>query len=431
MAALPFQRIVVADFEFHAPAGERPLPLCLVTLELFTGEIRRYWQNDLATMPEAPWPTNDTTLWLVFYGPAEWTSFRALDWRLPDYCIDLFAEFRALTNGHHLPHGAGLIGACRWFGIPTTEAAQKDAFRNLAIRGGPFTPSERKALVGYCGDDVLATSRLAARMLPEIMRKPQGLDRALFRGDYTKAAACMEDQGIPVDIRMLERLRASWDDIKLDLIAEIDADYGVYEGSTFKQARFEAWLVVNRIGWPRLDSGQLDLADDTFRQMAKSCPAVSPLRELRHALSQLRLSELAVGSDGRNRTMLSILRSKTGRNQPSPSKFLFGASVWLRGLIMPGPGRGVAYLDWKSQEVVIAAALSGDEAMLTDALSDPYLGFAKRAGLVPANATKATHGSQRDAVKPVVLGVLYGMSAKSMACPEFAVCGHTLCVVKA
>src|SRR4029453_10672746 len=41
----------VADFEFHAPAGERPLPLCFVTLELFTGEIHRYWQDDLATMP--------------------------------------------------------------------------------------------------------------------------------------------------------------------------------------------------------------------------------------------------------------------------------------------------------------------------------------------------------------------------------------------
>ena len=82
------------------------------------------------------------------------------------------------------------------------------------------------------------------------MEKPLGLDRALFRGDYTKSAACMEDRGIPVDTHMLERLRASWDDIKLDLIAEIDAEYGVYEGSTFKQARFEAWLTASGIGWP-------------------------------------------------------------------------------------------------------------------------------------------------------------------------------------
>jgi DNA polymerase I-like protein with 3'-5' exonuclease and polymerase domains len=274
----------------------------------------------------------------------------------------------------------------------------------------------RRPWVGYCGDDVLATGRLTARMLPEILRKPCGLGRALFRGDYTKAAARMEDRGIPVDSPMLERLRASWDGIKLDLIAGIDADYGVYEGATFKLARFEAWLAGRGMSWPRLDSGQLDLADDTFRQMAKAYPAVSALRELRHALGQLRLNELAVGSDGRNRTMLSILRSKTGRNQPSNSKFLFGASVWLRGLVMPGPGRAVAYLDWKSQEVVIAAALSGDEAMLADALSDPYLGFAKRSGLVPTDATKATHGSQRDAVKPAVLGIQYGMSAKSMAC---------------
>jgi hypothetical protein len=51
---------------------------------------------------------------------------------------------------------------------------------------------------------------------------------------------------------------------------------------------------------------------------------VAPLRELRHALSQLRLNALAVGSDGRNRCLLSTFRAKTSRNQPSNSQFIFG-----------------------------------------------------------------------------------------------------------
>ena len=79
--------------------------------------------------------------------------------------------------------------------------------------------------------------------------------------------------------------------------------------------------------------------------MAKAHPKVSPMRELRSALSEMRLSDLAVGSDGRNRTLLSAFRSRTGRNQPSNTKYIFGPSVWLRSLIKPPEGWGVAYLD--------------------------------------------------------------------------------------
>ena len=75
------------------------------------------------------------------------------------------------------------------------------------------------------------------------------------------------------------------------------------------------------------------MSDDTFRQMARSNPLVSPIRELRSSLSEMRLADLAVGRDGRNRTLLSPFRARSGRNQPSNSKFIFGPSVWLRGLI--------------------------------------------------------------------------------------------------
>ena len=94
----------------------------------------------------------------------------------------------------------------------------------------------------------------------------------------------------------------------------------------------------------------------------------------------------------------SAFRSRTGRNQPSNSKFIFGPSVWLRGLIKPPPGHGVAYVDWRQQEFGIAAALSGDAAMQAAYLSgDPYLAFAKQAGAVPARR------HQGDALHPGLL----------------------------
>jgi hypothetical protein len=114
----------------------------------------------------------------------------------------------------------------------------------------------------------------------------------------------------------------------------------------------------------------------------------------------LRLNDLAVGLDGRNRCLLSAFRASSGRNQPSNAQFIFGPFCWLRGLIRPGPGRAVAYLDWSAQEIGIASALSGDTAM-QDAYrsSDPYLWLAKGGQFVPEEATKRTHGDVRDQFK--------------------------------
>jgi len=165
-----------------------------------------------------------------------------------------------------------------------------------------------------------------------------------------------------------------------------------------------------------LSSGQLDLQDDTFRDMARTHPVLEPLRQLRVSLSQLRLRELPVGRDGRNRCLLSAFRATTGRNQPSPSKYIFGPAAWLRHLIRPEPGVGLAYVDWSQQEFGIAAALSHDPTMLTAYESgDPYLTFAKQANAAPPEATKATHGAIREQFKQCALGVQYGMGPQSLA----------------
>ncbi len=146
---------------------------------------------------------------------------------------------------------------------------------------------------------------------------------------------------MPIDYETLERLRAHWDDIKLDLISAIDKDYGVYEGTVFKSGRFAGYLADNGFDWPRTETGRLQLNQDTFRDVAKRYPKLEPLKELRHALSELRLEKLAVGLDQRNRTLLSPFGASSGRNTPSNNKFIFGPSVWLRGLIKPPEGKAL------------------------------------------------------------------------------------------
>jgi DNA polymerase I len=413
-----YRAVVVADFEFEfgghesfeaaSRSGERPRPVCMVAKDLMSGQEWRLWRGEFDAVP--PFPIGPDVLFIAYYASAELGCFRVLGWPKPANILDLFTEFRDLRNGVSTPDGFGLVGALKYFGLDTIGAQEKNELRALILAGGPWSADERVAILDYCATDIVALERLLPAMLPRI-----DLPRALLRGRYMAAAADMEHNGVPIDMATLSLLRECWTDIQADLIRAID-EYGIYDDRTFKSERWAHLLAAHNIPWPLLESGQLDLSDDTFRQAARTYPLVSPYRELRSALSDLRPNDLAVGKDGRNRTILSAFRSRTGRNQPSNSKYIFGPSVWLRGLIKPPPGHGVAYVDWSQQEFGIAAALSGDVAMQTAYQSgDPYLTFAKQAGAVPADATKETHGPQRELFKVCALAVQYGMEAQSLA----------------
>jgi hypothetical protein len=358
-----------------------------------------------------PYPTSPDVLIVAYYAAAEISCHLALGWPVPERVLDLFTEFRNRTNGIPTGNGASLLGALAYHGLDGMGALEKGEMRALILRGGPWSEVEQVQILDYCESDVASLARLLPAMLPKI-----DLPRALLRGRYMSAVARMERNGVPIDVSTLELLKCNWLRIQDQLIAEIDAEYGVFDGRTFKADRFATWLAKTEIPWPRLESSRLDLSDDAFREMARGYPTIAPLRELRCALSEMRLADLTVGHDGCNRTMLSAFRARTGRNQPSNTRFIFGPSVWLRGLIQPPPGCGIAYIDWQQQEFGIAAALSGDPLMLEAYCSgDPYLAFAKQAGAAPKDATKATHKAIRDQFKSTVLAVQYGMGADSLA----------------
>jgi DNA polymerase I len=403
-----FAEVWCEDFEFMAGPGENPVPLCLVAQELRSGREVRLWQDELH---EPPYPLGPEALHVAYYASAEIGCHLALGWPAPARVLDLYAEFRRHTNGLSTLAGWSLPGALAYFGLDGMAAGEKASMRALVLRGPPWSAEERAAILEYCGEDVDALVRLLGTLAAHL-----DLPRALLRGRYMTAAARIERVGVPIDVQTLGRLRVGWDAIKDRLISRIDADYDVFDGQTFKLARFEDWLIRANIPWPRLPSGRLDLCDRTFRDMAKTHPIVAPLRELRGSLSELRLNDLAVGSDGRNRTLLSAFRARTARNQPSNTKFIFGPSTWLRGLIKPPEGHSVAYVDWGQQEFGIAAALSGDRAMQAAYESgDPYLEFARQAAAVPSDATRETHGEVRDQFKACALGVQYGLEAGGLA----------------
>ena len=180
-----FQQIVVVDFEHEFGghksfeeancSGERPCPVCMAAKELRSGKRVKYFRGGFPDRP--PFSTGPDALWVAYYSSAEWGDFLALDWQRPTCVLDLFTEFRNLTNGLETPAGAGLVGALVYFGIDHISAQEKDDMRLLILRGGPWSADEQEAILKYCEEgDVLPLEHLLAKMAPHI-----DLPRALLR----------------------------------------------------------------------------------------------------------------------------------------------------------------------------------------------------------------------------------------------------------
>jgi hypothetical protein len=375
--ALPETWLV--HFEYDRPPGELPDPVRLTAREVRSGRLLQLGRVELRR-PQPPYPLGPESLFVGYDVTGPLGCHLALGWPMPARVLDLHAEFRCLTAGLELPGDFGVADALAHFGL-----------------GG--------------GEGVDALARLLPAMLPQI-----SLGHALLRGRYAAAVARMEAVGVPLDVKALARLREHWGRIQDVLIAEVDRDYGVFDGRKFNPRKWAAWANGTGIRWPKHGPGRLDFRLDAFRDMAEQYPSVLRMKALRSTLAVMKASGVPVGRDGRNRCPLRPFVAKTGRNAPSTTQFIFGPARWLRGLIKPAEGAALTYVDYEQQEFGVAAALSGDAAMRQAYESgDPYLEFAKQAKAVPADATKQSHSDQRDRFKHCALGVQYGMREWSLA----------------
>jgi hypothetical protein len=290
--------------------------------------------------------------------------------------------------------------------------------RDRILKGWPFSAEDRDEILRYCDSDATMMAPLLSKMLPQI-----DIDLALHRGEWVSVSARMEHRGVPVDLPMARRLqdKRAWAAVRDGMVPVVDQQYGVYARIaagewSFNVKLFEDYLARRGINWPRLETGKPDLKRKTFEAMAKACPELEDLRQLRYIRDKMRTVKLSIGGDGKNRTVLWPFQSKSSRTQPKASQWIFSPAVWLRSLIKPEPGRAVAYIDYSAMEFFVAGVLSGCQEMIDLYNSgDPYLTFCKRVGEVPQDATKKTHGAIRDTYKVGLLAAQYGISHKTLA----------------
>jgi DNA polymerase-1 len=398
----------IIDFEFLSLPGCNPRPWCVAYHCLETGEENTIWLDGQNV--SSPFPENFRMV--AHYALAELGCFLELGWKLPTEVIDTLPEARVVRGQVPTTGGSwGLLAVATQLGIPTMSSDHKDTMRQLAM-GDEIPLHSREDLMRYCMEDVHAGHAIWQALMSQV-----NIQEAILRGRYLKALSQVERRGLCTDVDMVQRLMESMPEIREAAWAEARKEYpGVIDADgRFSSKAWLEWCIQAGIPWPRLKGGSPALDADTFKKLGDRYPAVQTMAYARKLRGQGRKFEFPLGDDSRLRCMLSPFSSDTGRNQPSNSRFIFGASAWLRSVIMADDETVLAYVDYSAQEVGLAAALSGDEALVKDYQSgDPYMAFAIRAGAAPEGATKKTHPSERATYKTAALAIQYGIGDEAL-----------------
>jgi hypothetical protein len=438
-----FGTIVVADFEFELEGGDYnlkpgdpPRPLCLVAYVLDENlqHVRtvRMWRDDLLAATCPPFDGDDDSVFVAYSAQAELTCFEVLGWPFPQHVFDLHTAYLSVSNVL-LPHNPDerrtrarkrLPDACRAYDIAGWDRIDKEEIAR-DIGEGRWRDHGREAVFRYCEEDVRATTLLLAAMLRGRTGTfaPVDTDRVLHWSNYSaKTIALIQARGMPIDVAMWNLVQENKAAVVTELLRRLDPSQGtecpIYspEGG-WSYARFENWLAhIGVTAWPRLDSGALDLDGDAFRLMSH-IPGVEGLHALRDSLRVIVGSKLPIGRDGRNRPSLFPFGTATGRN--AHRKSLYNAHAGLRGFMLFPPETIGCYLDWRTQEVGIAAAASGDQALM-DAYrgGDVYHSLARMCGLTTdpdVEHWKKTAAGVRQRMKSLQLAVSYGIGVPSLA----------------
>jgi DNA polymerase I len=431
-----FANIVVCDFEYEVADGELPNVLCMVAYVLdenlqHTRTIR-LWRGDFGSAP--PFDIGPDTLFVAYSAWAEMTCFMVLGWKFPEHIFDQHTAYLAASNVL-LPHNPDetrkrerkrLSDACRAYGIEGWERIDKETIAK-DIGEGHWRKYGQPSVFEYCEEDVRASTLLLLQQL--IGRpsrrygfEPADVERVLHWSNYSaKAIAQIQAKGMPIDMLLWNLVQENKAAVIARLVQRFDPSYGsdcpIYspEGE-WSYVGIERWLANIGVAWPRKESGRLDLEGSTFKLM-HHVPGVENLHALRDSLGVIVKAKLPIGRDGRNRPNLFPFCTATGRN--AHRKSLYNAHAGVRSfMVYPEDVTGV-YFDWRTQEVGIAAALSGDQALIDSYNGgDVYHALALMCGVTTDRDRKHwkdNNQEDRQRMKALQLGINYGMGVPSLA----------------
>jgi hypothetical protein len=307
--------------------------------------------------------------------------------------------------------GTGLLDCLQYYGIPhLVDKATKNRIRKLIVEDPDYPTREAKELEWYSRSDGTALKALSEKLLP---KTEEEWAHALQYGEYCKALAALI--GYPIDIPLLDRIKANIGAMAWVLKQEVNAIARIYDSRGVLK---KEWLreEAKKLGleWTWFTEISKEIATDkkTLQEAVYACPAFREIAELLLEVGNLKDFTVDESPGGFHTPKVVPLQSATLRTQSSGLMFLV---KWFRGLIVAPPGFVLIHADYKAQEMRIAAALSGDEAMLEAVAGDPHLKLAIESELIPPDGNAETHHAEREKAKVCNFRILYGSGGEGLA----------------
>lgn len=322
------------------------------------------------------------------------------------------------------------------------DSDHKNKMRDLIISNPPsFSDEEKTAIMDYClSDTVHLPSLLSAvkqkykQTIPSNHLKTLGSE-VHWRAEYAIRTAMMVRHGYPINTQWTKNLTDNIPVVMRELIEDINAQFPEIKPFKFNKSNAKYSLDTKAVrewiekseyrNWEKTETGLFSLSLDAFKKFfnySHDYPRFNfgaQMVRYFNTTQQLKgFSEPSgakantfwdyVGSDGMVRPYMNIYGAQSSRSQPSSTSFLFLKTGWMRSLCTAPKGYAVGAIDYSSQEFLLGGLEANDQKMIDAyASGDVYLAYGKEIGVIPKEGTKASHGKQRDAQKPVILGWQY------------------------
>lgn len=327
------------------------------------------------------------------------------------------------------------------------DQVEKDAMRDLILsKNNSLIQEHMGEILNYCASDTKYLRALDIAIQREYEKEGLSDFRRdqLERGRYSVCTAICEHNGMPINMDLLQKIINKTPEILQSHKESVNTYFNFFipdiqkppitrkNGSVFTykltsahkdMTAYQAYVSsLNIPAFPKTKTGKYKLDKDTLEEFGY-WGGLEELWKYNKTESSLKWFNKEngngfferMGSDCNIRPYFGIFGTQTGRNAAKAKTFPLAMSSWLRAIIQPKKGHFIIGADFSQQEVYVAAVLSNDNNLLQAYLSgDVYLAFAKKAELVPPEATKITHKLERDLCKATVLGLQFGMGHKKL-----------------
>ena len=369
------------------------------------------------------------------------------------------------------------------------DKAVKNDVRNFIIAGQDLE-SRKQEILDYCASDIKLLYELDLKIgdhMAKVMDEPHinvqlGKVRTDFKankyftldelreeiGSWAARNAMYAMRGIPLNAGRLEAVKKAGPLIRVEEQLrwnELHPEYPLYRiGKSAKALSLlktmrkkspyldmevtedydlfaDAAMRISKAGkfrWKKTSAGKFAKDNDYLKELddgglihdirkhkdsIKALKSISPEDDGAYKIDRF------IGCDFKQRPNFNPYGTKTGRNAPSATSFLFLMPKWMRLLVNPRKGRYICDLDAHSEEVAIAAALYNDENKREVYRSaDVYMKYAQLAGAYPKDKPILTEDEResekwfkeegwtqvRKIYKGGFLGMQFGMGGASL-----------------